>query len=218
MRLPSFPYRLVSSALVAFTLFAAVVTAGAAPGSARADATATQYLKSKHDQVARVLKAPAKDAAAKKVREEKVTALIGGLLDYATVSANALPDHWTARTPKERDEFVSLLRELVERNYRQSLENTLEYSIKYVAEQPAGKGVVVYSTARDAKNKRSPEVTIDYQMEARGAEWVVVDVTTDGVSMVQNYRSQFRRIIEKDGWTGLVGRMKKRLTDGGTAI
>ena len=210
---PSFPSALLALPLCAVALFGAVT-----PSPARADATATQYLKSKHDQVTRVLKAPSKDAAAKQAREEKVTALIAGLLDYATLSANALPDHWNARSQKERDEFVSLLRELVERNYRQNLENTLGYSIKYVAEQPAGKGVIVSSTARDAKNKRSPEVTIDDQMEARGAEWVVIDVTTDGVSMVQNYRSQFRRIIEKDGWAGLVGRMKKRLADGGTAI
>lgn len=198
-------------------VFAACIVASFAP-AARAEAPATAFLKGKHDQVARVLKAPAKDPAQKAARDEKITAIIGDLLDYTTLSERSLRDHWAARTPKEREEFVSLLRQLVERNYRSSLEGTLDFNVKYTGEKPITGGVIVSSKARDAKNKRSPEVSIDYEMTPHGGDWVVVDVVTDGVSMVQNYRSQFRRIIEKDGWAGLVGRMKKRLAEGGNDL
>jgi phospholipid transport system substrate-binding protein len=57
-------------------------------------------------------------------------------------------------------------------------------------------------------------VAIDYAMHLRDGTWRVVDVSTDGVSMVDNYRSQFNRIITSDGWGELVARMQRRLEQG----
>ena len=51
-------------------------------------------------------------------------------------------------------------------------------------------------------------------MVQSGGDWRVVDVTTDGVSMVQNYRSQFNRIIDREGWAELISRMERRLEQG----
>ena len=44
-----------------------------------------------------------------------------------------------------------------------------------------------------------------------GADWRVYDIITDGVSLVKNYRRQFRRIIRDEGWDGLIDRMQKKL-------
>lgn len=184
------------------------------PTAALAEGPATTYLKNKHNVVTKMLAEPAKTPEAKAAREQKVSEIIAGLLDYTTLSQKALAKEWDAHTAKEREEFVSLLRQLVERNYKSSLENTSSYTIDYLGEEPAGTGVTVQTKAKSAKNKRAPAVQIDYLAESRNGGWVITDITTDGVSMVANYRMQFRRIIQKDGWAGLLDRMKKRLAAG----
>jgi phospholipid transport system substrate-binding protein len=51
-------------------------------------------------------------------------------------------------------------------------------------------------------------------MQRTDGQWRVVDVATDGVSMVDNYRSQFNRIIVREGWDELISRMQRRLEEG----
>lgn len=175
---------------------------------------ATRYLKSKHDQAERVLRRPVRSDRDRERRDAQLNELIGGLLDYEAVSREALGDTWGERSEEERERFVSLLRRLVERNYQQNLARTLDYQVRYRSEGRRGDAALVHTTARSRDNRRAPEVSIDYRMEQKDGSWVVVDVITDGVSMVRNYRNQFSRIIRRDGWDGLVSRMESRLREG----
>ena len=109
---------------------------------------------------------------------------------------------------------MSLLRQLVERNYETNLERILDYEVSYEGEQARGDRTVVTTSARSRAQRRQPPVEIAYAMVQSGGDWRVVDVTTDGVSMVQNYRSQFNRIIDREGWAELISRMERRLEQG----
>jgi phospholipid transport system substrate-binding protein len=48
-------------------------------------------------------------------------------------------------------------------------------------------------------------------MSPSGKEWKVYDIFTDDVSLVRNYKRQFRRVIKEEGWKGLIGRMERKL-------
>ena len=76
---------------------------------------------------------------------------------------------------------------------------------------PLDDGVKVKSSARSVKKKRQPPITIDYSMSPAGKEWKVFDIFTDDVSLVKNYKRQFRRVIKDEGWNGLIDRMEKKL-------
>ncbi len=202
--------------LVRVTLVALAVTA-LFPLSSPAEAQqgpASRYLKRKHDQAERVLRRAASSDRERERRSAQLNALVGDLLDYEAVSRQALGDAWDERSEAERQEFVRLLRGLVERSYQQNLERTLSFQIRWADEAQRGDAVLVRTSARSRENRRAPEVSIDYRMQQRGDRWVVVDVITDGVSMVRNYRSQFARIIRRDGWDGLLSRMRSRLEEG----
>lgn len=200
--------RLSTVTLAVFLGSLSVVGAAAAQGG-----PASRYLKRKHDQAERVLRRAASTDAAREQRRAQLDALIGGLLDYEAVSREALGDTWTERSEAERAEFVSLLRSLVERNYQQNLERSLRFQVRWGDEARRGQDVVVQTSARSRENRRAPEVTIEYRMRQAGDRWLVVDVVTDGVSMVRNYRNQFSRIIRRDGWDGLLSRMRSRLEE-----
>ncbi len=101
-----------------------------------------------------------------------------------------------------------------ERNYESNLERTLDYEVTYERESQRGDLTVVHTTARSRAQRRQPPVSIDYAMRRVNGTWKVVDVSTDGVSMVDNYRSQFTRIINRDGWNELIARMQRRLAQG----
>ena len=186
----------------------AVVAGGAAPGglSASETAKAEAFIKSKHNKVRAVLRKPDTPK-----RAEELTVLLGEFLDYQRLAELSLDKEWDKRSKKELDKFVALLRALVERQYQQNMESTLEYKVKWIGTEPIEEGVKVKSSARSVTKKRQPPITIDYSMSPAGKEWKVFDIFTDDVSLVKNYKRQFRRVIKEEGWNGLITRMEKKL-------
>ena len=168
---------------------------------------AEAFIRKKHYKVRAVLRRPDTPK-----RAERLTELLGEFLDYDTLSELSLDQEWDKRSPKERKQFVSLLRALVERQYQRNMESTLKYKVTWVgAEAIDDASALVKSSARSQKKKRQPPVEIDYSMRPAGREWRVCDISTDGVSLVKNYRRQFRRVIKDEGWNGLIARMEKKL-------
>lgn len=182
--------------------------------AASAQQGASAFLEGQHQEVNRILRQPAANDAARERRTERLRTLLNGLLDYEELSRRALAAHWEARNEAERQRFVDLLRQLVQRNYEGNLERILEFEVTYERESRRGDLTVVHTSARSRSQRRAPAVAIDYVMRRRDGVWRVVDVATDGVSMVDNYRSQFNRIITRDGWGELVARMQRRLEQG----
>ena len=184
---------------------AALVAAGA--GVSEADAArAEKFIRTKHNKVRAALRKPDTPK-----RAEDLTVLLGEFLDYERLTRLSLDKEWNKRSPRERQQFVSLLRQLVERQYQNNMESTLEYKVKWVGTEPIETGVKVKSSARSVRKKRQPPVAIDYSMSPAGEEWKVFDIFTDEVSLVKNYKRQFRRVIREEGWDGLIGRMEKKL-------
>ena len=174
--------------------------------SAAQAAKAEAFIRTKHNKVRAVLRKPDTPA-----RGKELTVLLGEFLDYGRLAKLSLDKEWAKRSPKDRDHFVSLLRQLVERQYQRNMESTLQYKVKWVGTEPIETGVKVKSSAKSVKKKRQPPVTIDYSMSPAGDEWKVFDIFTDEVSLVKNYKRQFRRVIKDEGWSGLIGRMEKKL-------
>jgi len=204
---------MISGDFVAFLGFAGPVHAeGAAmagSGTVSADAAkAEQFIRTKHEKVRRVLRKPDTPK-----RAEELTELLGEFLDYDRLARLSLDTEWSKRTPRERERFVSLLRQLVERQYQGNMESTLQYKVAWVGTEQIEGGFKVKSAARSTKRKRQPAISIDYSMSPSENEWKVFDIFTDDVSLVKNYKRQFRRVIADEGWDGLIGRMEKKLKD-----
>lgn len=195
---------------------ALVISLGLLIGAAPAEAQgARALLERRHDEVNRILRQPAANEAARERRSGRLRELLSGLLDFPALSERALGDHWEGRSESERERFIGLLQRLVERNYENNLERILDFEVSYDEERRRGPDTMVTTTARSRTQRRQPPVEIEYTLHRANGEWRVVDVATDGVSMVQNYRSQFHRIITRDGWDALIERMERRLADGG---
>jgi phospholipid transport system substrate-binding protein len=147
-------------------------------------------------------------------RDKQVAAVLDGMIDYDELAKRSLAGHWADLSDAQRKEFTDVLRTLVRRNYERNIKNILDYRVEYLGEEPGAAGVIVHSRASSASNSREEPISIDYQLMKMSSGWRVVDVVTEGSSLVNNYRNQFHRVIQKDGYETLVRRMKEKLAKG----
>jgi phospholipid transport system substrate-binding protein len=141
----------------------------------------------------------------------RVTSELRGLFDIGDLARRALADHWKEMSPRQREQLVETLRLIVERNYISQLRSNLDYEIEYRGEEPRGDDVLVKTVIKASRSGRPVEIPVEYVLREDGGRWRAYDVITDDVSLLRNYRSQFNRIIAKEGPDGLIRRMKERL-------
>lgn len=144
-----------------------------------------------------------------KARERRlaIRKVIDERFDFEEMAKRSLSVHWQQRTAQERREFTSLFTDLLERSYMRKIEGYNEERIVYIDEKTVGGYAVVRTKI---VTRRNVEVPIDYRMLAKGPIWEVYDVSIEGVSLVNNYRSQFSKIIRTNSYAELVRRMKNK--------
>jgi len=108
---------------------------------------------------------------------------------------------------EEREEFIKLFGDLLERSYISKIELYGGEKISYVGESVDGDVATVRSKILA---KQGTEVPVDYRMLRRGDRWMVYDVIIEGVSLISNYRTQFNKIIQTSSYQELVKKMKTK--------
>ena len=152
-------------------------------------------------------KLPPEQKKANRLRSEKAL----NYLNVAVISQRALGKFWSERTDKEKEQFSQLLSELF---IYVAFPNSGKFfaELKWVFSEPEiGKGKALIPI--QLTHKDEGQIEIDFFMELNSSDWKVVDVHLDGVSMRNNLRSQFYKIIGKKDFTELVTRMKKKLEE-----
>jgi phospholipid transport system substrate-binding protein len=187
----------VQNALAAWLFFAASTASMASP---------TEVVRVAVDQVLRVLEDAdlARPVAAEQRRQE-IRRIAELFFDFPEMARRALARHWSGRTSPEREEFVRLFRELLERSYFGKIENYSHERIAYTGETVDGEFATVRSKIVTG---RKAEIPIDYRLHVIGSRWAVYDVLIEGVSFVSTYRAQFDRIIQTSSYEGLIEKMR----------
>ena len=166
----------------------------------------TEQLKTQVDRVLKLLDDP---ALKEKPKDKRVAVrkIADDIFDFGETAKRSLGRHWAARTPAERDEFVKLFGDLLERSYISKIELYGGEKIQYVSDKVEGDLAAVQSKL---VTKTGTDVPIEYRMLKKGDRWLVYDVIIEGVSLVSNYRTQFNKIIQTSSFAELVKKMKSR--------
>jgi phospholipid transport system substrate-binding protein len=147
------------------------------------------------------------------LQRAEVRKIVGSFLDYGELARRALARHWEPLSPKQREEFVSTLRELVERSYLKQVHGNAAYNLKYDKEEKTGNEATVTATLNTTSRGKKVVVALEYKMLYKDGHWVVYDVLTDEQSMLENYRAEFNKIITKESFDALLKKMKKKLDE-----
>ncbi|MBI2554444.1 MAG: ABC transporter substrate-binding protein [Candidatus Rokubacteria bacterium] len=169
-------------------------------------ASPTEVIKVAVEQVVRVAEDfdLGRPAAADRRRVE-IRRIAESLFDFPEMARRSLARHWTDRTAEQRQEFVRLFTDLLERVYFGKLENYSGERMLYVGETVDGD----YATVRSKiLIGRRGELPIDYRLHLIGSRWAVYDVLIDGVSFVSTYRAQFNRVIQTSSYDDLIQKLR----------
>jgi phospholipid transport system substrate-binding protein len=199
--------------LLLLGLFSLIAVQGSA--HAAADGPGITRVRSVNDAVVALLRqSPAAGSPEEKQVSAKISETVGSFLDIEALGRSALVDHWAKLSAPERKEFSKLLSDLVEGSYVRALRSNLDYEVKYIAEEPKGADRFVQTEVRADRKGRPQVIAVDYLLRQSGGNLRAVDVVTDGVGIVENYRAQFNKIIAQEGFPGLLARMRKKAAAG----
>ena len=185
---------------------AALLWTGLAPLAAWAG-EATDSIKGTIDEVLRILadkdlKQPAKASERRHLLEK----VVGERFDYREMARRSLGAHWSNLSDKEKDDFVSLFQTLLVNTYADKIENYTGEGVHYINERTEKD----YAEVRTKVLTGKTDIPLDYRLINKGSSWRVYDVIVDGVSLVNNYRGQFTKILRTNSYTDLVDQLRKK--------
>jgi phospholipid transport system substrate-binding protein len=174
-----------------------------------------EVLKKANKKIEKLLdKKVSKGSEEEKKRDEKIKKVVDGFLDFKTLAKRSMGKHWNERTDEEQKEFSKVFRELLQKNYLKQIHEKSDYEMIYDSEEIEENKAVVNTTIK-AKNKKGEEAetSVVYKLRKSKNKWLVIDIETDEVSLVQNYRSQFNKIIKKDSYEVLIDKIRKKIEE-----
>jgi len=165
-------------------------------------------VKQSTDRILKVLKDPELKAKSKEPEKRRLLRKVADeRFDWEEMAKRSLATHWGERTPEERKEFVSLFADLLERSYMGKIEGYKNEKIVLEKENVDADFAVVES---NVVTEREVEIPINYRLHKKGSDWLVYDVSIEGVSLVNNYRTQFNNIIMSSSYQELVKKLKTK--------
>jgi phospholipid transport system substrate-binding protein len=127
------------------------------------------------------------------------------IFDFGETARRSLGQHWDRRTPAEREEFVRLFTDLIQRSYVTKIDRYSGEKMVFRGETVDGDEAVVRTALTLDDGGRLP---LDYKMHHTRDRWQVYDINVEGVSLVANYRAQFNKVIRSESYEALVTRLK----------
>jgi phospholipid transport system substrate-binding protein len=158
--------------------------------------------------VQKVLEDPAlKTEERRHERRAAVRKLAAEAFDVQETARRALGTHWQKRSPAEREEFVQLFADLMERTYISKIDLYGGERLHFTEEKVDGDSAVVRAKL---VTKQGTEVPLEGRLHKRAERWLIYDVVIENISLIANYRSQFDRIIRTSSYADLVKRLRNQ--------
>jgi len=172
-------------------------------------ATAMETVETGVNKVIKTLGDPAFKAKSRDVKIEEVGNIIGEVFDFTELSKRTLGREWRKLKTEQKKEFVELFRKLLQGVYADRLLAYTDQKVVFEKEKTLKKGRAEVQSNIVLSDGR--KVPINYRLTNKSGQWKVYDLIIEGVSLVKNYRTQFREIIAKDSPEKLLDILRKKV-------
>jgi len=163
------------------------------------------------DKVLLILQDPRLKAAdKKKERRDQLRQVISARFDFNAMAKSSLGQHWQRRSTEEQRQFVQLFTDLLERSYADQIESFNGEKIVYGRENQDRDHAEV--DTRIVTNK-GEGFAVNYKLFSAGREWKVYDVVIENISLVNNYRSQFNRVLANSSFAEFLRKLQEKNFD-----
>jgi phospholipid transport system substrate-binding protein len=166
-----------------------------------------EQVKATIDKVMELLRDPTFQGASKKTqRREKLRQIILPRFDFTEMAKRALGSNWN-RYPDQQREFVTAFTQLLEETYADQIEAANGDKVVYLSERADKDYAEVVTKVISPKGE---ETSMTYKLHPIESDWKVYDIVVENVSVVNNYRAQFNRVLSNASMDELIKRMKEK--------
>jgi len=168
----------------------------------------TEQVRQTADRVLSVLQdSRLKSADRQKERREQLRQIIGSRFDFGEMAKRSLGSNWQKANNEDQRQFVELFTELLEKSYADQIESYNGEKIVYGRENVSQDQADV-----DTKimTKKGEEIAVTYKLRSAAGDWKVYDVVIENVSLVNNFRSQFNRILANASFAELLKKLQTK--------
>lgn len=201
-------------ARIATAVFVAVVSGLAAPGvraATESEAGARTVISETVEEVLAVLRdktVPTED------RIRSIEQIVYGRFDLYVMSRLVLARSWKRFSEEQKAEYVEEFKKYLTNSYGSRIERYDQQRVEIVGEREEARGDVVIQTK--IVGGEFEGALVDYRLRNQNGEWRVIDVVIEGISMVSNYRDQFKSIVSSGGPELLLEKLKEKNAAGMT--
>ena len=189
-------------------MFALLLAIFSVPAFVRAGEP-TDQIKQTTDKILEIVQDPARKGADKEnERQKQMRTAIDERFDWADMARSAFGNTWKDLSAAQRTEFTGLFSDLVNKNYMSRVESYSGEKIQYKGDKVDGMyGVVEVVIV----TLRGTDIPVSYRVLKKDTKWMIYDVSIEGVSMVNNYRSQIGAILNGSSYDSLIARIKAKI-------
>ena len=168
-----------------------------------------ESVKERVNEVLNVLKDRSfKGASGEKAKKEKIRSISEKMFDYNELSRRTLAQNWRKFSPEQQKEFIELYKSILEDAYVDKIVSYTDEKVTFNKEMPLTEKTAEVQTTIVT---RKADIPINYRVILRNGAWRVYDVVIEGVSLVSNYRTQFREILSNKTPAALLDTLRKKV-------
>ena len=193
------------AALVAIAAYLSAQGVGAATSTTPPD-SAKALIEQTVEQVLGVLRDKSRTAGQRRLELEKIA---HARFDFRTMARLVLARDWKRLDSEKRDEFVDQFTTYLANDYGNRIDRYQQEDVKVLGEEPKPRGDVEVRTK--IVGGANDGAIVDYRMrKGKDGSWRIIDVVIEGISLVANFRDQFREVIARGGPEALLQKLKEK--------
>jgi phospholipid transport system substrate-binding protein len=143
-------------------------------------------------------------------RRSKLIAVVAPRFDFENMAKSSLGYHWRDLNATQQGQFTQLFTAFMEDAYLNKLEGFSNQHIEFLGEHSIDPDDVEVNSRVITPRQTDDPVKVDYLLQRRESEWKVYDVMVDGISITANYRNQFNRVVNNQGFDALMNEMRSK--------
>jgi phospholipid transport system substrate-binding protein len=191
--------------LTFFVSLLALLFYGALPLQAGAP---TEEIRTAVDKGVQILKSAKLDSSKDRAKViDQLREIVYTRFDFEEMAKRSLGSHWRRLSPQQQKEFVTAFTDLLETTYADKIDLYEGQQVEYVGET-IDKNYAEVNTRVIGKNREN--YSVDYRLHQVGGKWRIYDVVAENISLVNNYRSQFNRVVVNSSVEELIRRIKQK--------
>lgn len=171
---------------------------------------ALDTLKEPIDQIIQILNDPQyKDPSKRDFQHDKIWEIVRTIFDFKVIARLTVGRYWKKFIPSQKEAFTDVFSQFLGNTYISKIQGGYQNEkVVFLGQKMISESKALVKTKII---RAGVEIPINYRMYRRKDNWKIYDLKIEGVSLVKNYRDQFRKILLKESPTQLIERVQKKL-------